>query len=133
MIQVDQLMKGNLVGYYRGKETVYVQEVKEIKNNMVILNDGYEIECELLEPVKVSKGILIESGFEETDTYSNPNTKMYRRGKMEVFFNSTTAECSWGFYNFDKSLKFIINVSYVHRLQQLYLALIGRRLIINIP
>lgn len=130
-MKVNELRIGNLIQW---KSTGNIEIVRDIftvgknrcKVNSVSISDIIEI--------PLTEEILIKAGFEKykwmwkEDEYFNFN-KTYNSTytfSIEIFNNEATWEYRWDRHNFD------IHLKYVHQLQNLYFALTGKEIEINL-
>jgi len=143
MIKAEELMLGNLLTdeFYDGFKTIIkVDSINEKGINLEINDDGNYPECaqQWIEPVYkfdelygilLTEEILLKAGFETT--YSSKfRLRLDHSNHSEIGFDflHTTEKSMDGFRFYGKYIK----IQHVHNLQNLYYALTGKQLQINL-
>lgn len=102
-----------------------IEEIKIVSDNLHAVYRNGSTTCAEPQPIPLTEEILLKCGFEENsagDYVLNDFLLGYITEDDNIQYEHTNPLMKWG----------IINVLYVHQLQNLYFALTGEELIINI-
>ena len=127
MINANELRIGNWVNFRNRKITgksLYPYQIVFTDFKDVILKDAeFVFKDERLEPIPLSPEILEQCGFE----LQEGQIPFYKYGKLFMYFDGTSLSANFGHIE-----QFDVEIFYLHQLQNLYFALTGTELAINI-
>ena len=120
MIKVQELKIGNRT--IQGIVT-QIGELITIKDN-----NGFDYLHDIeLEPIPLTEDVLLKCGFERKDN-CNPNFHTYNFNKTSVRFSAYGSRE----ITFNYGLTLVVHIKYLHQLQNIYFALIGEELNVNL-
>lgn len=120
MIKSNELRIGNKINYVGGENVLVYHITESVEIDVVADNQLYE-------PIPLTPEILDKAGFERKDIYG---PGIPRLGKFEIALEGEDFRNALMTVLYDK--KIMIKVGALHQLQNLYFALTGNELEINL-
>lgn len=122
MINVNELRVGNFIAGEGGYFNV-VNSISYQGKNKCLINGKFE---DSFIPISLTRDILLKCGFEEVGMYDN----VYHLGNFRIHLGKKFGE---GLLKCEKGNNYLeIEISSVHQLQNLYFALTGKELNIEL-
>ena len=126
-VSVTELRIGNLLKF--GNNICKVYEINNV--NYYIRNEKTDESLKSswanIEPILITEEWLLKFGFEWTDyDEENPDFLGLKYRNRDLFY--TDRSCNFEYVSFNNSILGVININYVHQLQNLYFTLTGSEL-----
>jgi len=125
MVSPGEFRIGNLVNYTIDRKSIFQGKITAITKNRLVV-DKVTSKYMNIEPITLTEEWLLKFGFER-NTINNKKFIYYFFGYGYFYFDNNVFSM-----NFSSQDDVVINIKYVHQLQNLFFALTGEELTINL-